>query len=646
MSEAFIEDKDDKKFLAIMEAIKNALPDLSRDMQSALRIFLPEVRNIRDAQYLVERMKDPIKWMYPKVSVDTFLDSKKYFWWFWINVFPKVRQICKEIIEGDFREAIEIAGIWSWKSFSSAVIACYTVHHLLCLRNAHWNYWLSRDKNISVLNMGISATQAKWIVFTSLRTFISESPFFQQFNPKVLSMTIEFPDQKIVMNSGNSKANTALGSNLFCAILDEADFYQDTEGRAVAKDIYDALSSRIASRFKNNGLLLMISSPKYVWWFISKRLEESRKTDENWKLLFPHVYGIQLPTWKVQFLWDRNVDKDGNPIEYFYFNPRLSEIIEDDKLEEQLELRKVNYIDDPEFDDTYDLWEIPMYLKPKFMQNPEQSKRDYWATPSLALEWFFPNASFIKECYNLERENPLKTPGKYEFIERPLRVPYYIHIDIGFNRNGKGDHTGFAMWHFGWWINDEATGETRMKFVIDLVERIAVSEGNDEINVSDIRNRIYDLKAMWFNVALVTLDWYQSKDTMQILKKKWIKADYLSVDRTIDPYNILKAAFREKRIDLPYYKPLEDELLTLELIRGIKVDHPINWSKDVADAVAGVVANINEYTHSGDLWVRNSMSNMTEKEKYDLAMAKKAKEYAMLQKMVDRQDEIMNARGL
>ena len=78
MSEAFVRDDEDKKFLAIMEAIGDALPELSKDMQSALRIFLPEVKNIRDAQYLIDWMKDPIKWRYPKVSVDTFLDSKKY----------------------------------------------------------------------------------------------------------------------------------------------------------------------------------------------------------------------------------------------------------------------------------------------------------------------------------------------------------------------------------------------------------------------------------------------------------------------------------------------------------------------------------------------------------------------------------------
>ncbi len=921
MSDAFIEDKDDKKFLAIMEAIKNALPNLSRDMHSALRVFLPEVRNIRDAQYLIDWMREPMKWRYPKVSVDTFLDSKKYLW-IWNTVYPKIREAAKAIIEGWFKEWVVMCGIWAGKSFLASILACYAAQHLLCLRTPHENYRLTADKNIAIINMWINATQAKEVVFTGIRWFIWESPFFKQFNPKLLSWTILFESQKILLASGNSKATTPLWYNVFYAILDEAAFYTDTAERDVAQEIYITLQRRIVSRFWDDWLLMMISSPRYTEDFIMKKYEESGELDENWDRKSKHIYSLRLPTRKVKFDWNRDSE------EYFYFNPRLSEIIKEENISEQLSIRTVNYIETSEFDDTFDLWEIPNKYKISFQQNPDQAKRDFWATPSLALAWFFPSAWIIRDCYDLERENPLKAPGKYEFKVRPLRMPYYVHIDIGFNRDGKGDHTGFAMGHFWGRLKDEATGETRMKFVIDLVEQIGVQDWKGEVELSEVRNRIYDLRAMWFNIALVTLDWYMSKDVMQILRKKSIKADYLSVDRTIDPYNILKAAFYEKRIDLPYYEPLEKELMKLELVRWIKVDHnqgwcftwdtrialadwtcptmeelvwvdefyvysideqgmsikkawncrvtketnhlveilldnftvirctpehlfmtldkewiqaqelnidvqimplyrtvnlkwwwaeyeevwcpirkkrlythklsvwlpwddmvahhidsnkrnndprnliimsrkehhshhgkerwnlirekmrawydklehtakhsehmkelwaswvmwptnqkcciewcerirdakwmcdmhyqrakrawirekyniyhnhralsvkhiyldnPIkvyditvpetenfalaNWvivhnSKDVADAVAWVVANINEHTHSGDMWVRNSMSNMTEKEKYDLEMAKKAKYYTQMQKAVDRQDEIMNARGL
>jgi hypothetical protein len=60
---------------------------------------------------------------------------------------------------------------------------------------------------------------------------------------------------------------------------------------------------------------------------------------------------------------------------------------------------------------------------------------------------------------------------------------------------------------------------------------------------------------------------------MQMLKKNSINADYLSVDRTVDPYNNLKMAIYEKRLDIYYNEVLQRELLQLELIRGTKVDH-------------------------------------------------------------------------
>ena len=133
---------------------------------------------------------------------------------------------------------------------------------------------------------------------------------------------------------------------------------------------------------------------------------------------------MRLPTWKVKF--DGNRDSKT----YFYFNPRISELIKDEDVAEQLTLRKVNYIETPEFDDTYDLWEIPMDYKASFQQNPDKAKRDFGATPSLTLSGFFPTAATIRDCYNTERINPLTGPGKYEFADRPLRTPYYIHVDI------------------------------------------------------------------------------------------------------------------------------------------------------------------------------------------------------------------------
>ena len=62
---------------------------------------------------------------------------------------------------------------------------------------------------------------------------------------------------------------------------------------------------------------------------------------------------------------------------------------------------------------------------------------------------------------------------------------------------------------------------------------------------------------------------------MQILNKKGYKTEYLSVDRTVDAYNALKEAIYEKRISMYPHTVLKSELVRLELIKGVKVDHPV-----------------------------------------------------------------------
>jgi hypothetical protein len=51
-----------------------------------------------------------------------------------------------------------------------------------------------------------------------------------------------------------------------------------------------------------------------------------------------------------------------------------------------------------------------------------------------------------------------------------------------------------------------------------------------------------------------------SKEIITILRKKNIKSEYVSVDKTIDPYNLLKAAIYENRIDVYYHDVLNAEL--------------------------------------------------------------------------------------
>jgi len=517
--------------------------------------------------------KNP-KWKTPKFGIRTFIDDP-----YFLNVeketYPTVKDICEGIIKGKFVEAVEVAGIGSGKSYSAEILACYCAYHLLCLTDAHQYYGLARDKYITIINMGINSTQALEVVFAGIKSFVAESPYFQSLNPEIKVSSIKFPDQKIMLMSGNSKSTTPLGYNIFAAVLDEAAFYLDNENRSVAEEIYNALQRRIVSRFGTDGLLAMISSPRYTDDFIMRKLDESKQFPDQ-------VFSVQLPTWKVKN------NKQVDLTKTFYFNPNTGEV-RDDKPEYTTSINKVT---DPNFEARkHDWWEIPIEFKKSFQMNPEKAKRDFGAVPSLTIEGFFPRPEIVAEAFDSERTNPVLRAGEYKFDLDPLRIPYYIHIDLALNRKGKGDFAAISMAHFNGWKLNEKTEEKLPSVYVDLVERIGADK-TGEIDFARVRQRIYDLKAMGFNIRLITFDQYQSRDSIQLLKKKGYKTDLLSVDRTIDPYNVLKELIYDSRVSIHPHQVAQEELCRLELVKGNKIDHPPNGSKDCADAICGAVYNV------------------------------------------------------
>ena len=92
------------------------------------------------------------------------------------------------------------------------------------------------------------------------------------------------------------------------------------------------------------------------------------------------------------------------------------------------------------------------------------------------------------------------------------------------------------------------------------------------------------------NLRFVTFDGYQSADSRQTLQNQRFTTGIVSMDRTTEPYQYLRDAIYDGRVSLPNHDKLREELLRLEFdARRQKVDHPVHGSKDLADAVAGVV---------------------------------------------------------
>lgn len=551
--------------------------------------YTNRIKNATDELYFKEWLKERIrtgdgiqrriKWKFPRVSFETFVYSPEYLG-LGNRIYPEVVQMGNDIINGNFTEAVIVAGIGSGKSTLSEILECYCTHILLCMDNPYSYYDLIRDKPITLINMGISATQAEHVIFSGVKEFITNSPWFQRFTPKILAGSIRFQRNNLLLMSGNSKATTPLGYNIFYASLDEASFYLDNENNQNAEAIYTSMQRRITSRFRRDGLLMIISSPKYEGDFIMTKLRNSKGMEDI-------VYCRQIPTWKAKPL------EVGKETDLFYFDSKSNLV---------LEAKPTNYgsidkVTDKGFNEHANIWEIPKDFEKSFRQDPDKAKRDYGALPSSTLQAFLPHRDIVANIFTAE-PSPVQSDGSYKFPTLPLRVDYYIHIDLAMNRHGKGDHAGFAMAHFDGWEVNPVTKESKKKVVVDLAEQIGAGPLG-EIDLADIRNKIYALKAMGFHIKLVTLDRFASEDFIQILKKRNVTAEYLSVDRTVDPYQTLKEKIYEGSIKCHKMDVLFGELVQLELIKGVKVDHPPKGSKDVSDAVCGAVYNVVRHVSGG-----------------------------------------------
>lgn len=470
----------------------------------------------------------------------------------WQVVKDEGEKIYNLLREGKINEAILLWGIGSGKSYLSSGLALIFVQWLLCLQDAHGYFGLTNDKPIAVVNMGTNGTQAKNVIFAGLRKLIEESPFFQQFNPEILNTEIRFKEKGITLYCGNSQETMPIGMNVIFCILDEAAWYLDNDEKSIAENIYNTAKNRITSRFGNKGFMMIISSVRYTEDFISRQFEKSKNLD--------FVYTSRFKTWEVK---DRN-KMSGETFDFVVETDKDGKVVEE--------------------------WKgIPIDFQRSFESNPEKAMRDFGAKPSLVLEAFDKDATIVDRLANKERDIPTDKDNQLkEWFKCEDTEPRFIHIDLA----QKKDACGFAMGKPDGFENID--GEERPRVFMDLVLQIKALP-NEEIIFSEVRQLIYTLQDLGFNIAKVTYDGWQSVDSIQILQKRGIESETLSVDRDTKAYDTLKEMLHTKRFDCYEFEPFSKEYKRLELVKGKKVDHPQGGSKDVADAVAGVCYNIAVY---------------------------------------------------
>ncbi len=142
--------------------------------------------------------------------------------------------------------------------------------------------------------------------------------------------------------------------------------------------------------------------------------------------------------------------------------------------------------------------------------------------------------------------------------------------------------------------------ETLPVIQIDFSLEVRPPKGG-EIIFSKIRELLYKIRELGMNLKWITFDGYQSADSLQILRQKGFTTGQCSMDKTPVAYEMTKTALYDGRVRLPTHPKLLRELQTLEKdARTGKIDHDSRGSKDISDALAGVVYGL---TMRREVWI-------------------------------------------
>ncbi len=552
------------------------------------------------------------------VSIEAFLDDPEFMGGTDLTMWPEVRAAIIDINKdwwrgvdrGAHHEAVLMGCTSSGKTTISLVTTLYHSHILGCLKQPQTVYGLPKATSIVFPIMAAKPHVTKKVVYQPLRKMIEDIPWFQKHLPldKLIESEIYFSDKNIRIAVGGADADSILGEAVIGGIIDEVNFMnvvlkskkaEVTSGRAGVYDqattIYEAMSRRKKGRFISKGpmigVVMVSSSTRYKGDFTDKRKAHVEKTGEK---------GVYIYNKKQYEVWPKD--------RYSGVTFRLlvgNEVLTDTRVLEDGEKTPEGAL----------ILDVPIEYKDDFLKNPHDSLRDIVGMSTSSVSPFFRRRFKILECIQagadeglqsfLVKDNvilgvdgmPQVKPGHY--CMNPSR-PRYVHIDLSLT----GDRCGVAMLRFDGMHKCE-----RENGMIEMLPECSVElacsiepDTQHEIQIAEVRLWVKMLRDRYgYPIKVVTYDGFMSTESRQQWKKEGMKTGHVSVDKTSVPYKQFRDGISDGRVKMFDNDVLTSELFDLEYdaVKD-KVDHPVNGSKDVADAVCGAYSTLIERRSS---WV-------------------------------------------
>lgn len=588
--------------------------DSTENIIDAVKKFLPSIRTV-DADWAVAYERAIANFelgvevqelprllqlaRYP-VSVDTFLFDPFYLGKKEDEIYPEVKKELTLInnpnglrVVNIYNEAVFTGGIGSAKSTTALYTMAYQLYVLSCFRNPHEAFSMDSSSEILFIFQSKDMGLAQSVDYERFYQMIKKSTYFNSVFPydTRIKKRLVFTNRIEVKAVG--LADGALGQNVFGALIDEINFMAMVSNSKRTKDsgvydeaalVYAGLSRRRKTRFQEGGttpgILCLVSSKKYPDEFTDRKIEEA-KTDKS-------IYVYDKCVWDIKPKGTYNSGffkvYCGNGYQRARIITELSPIM----------LGEEEYIK-----------EVPEDYRKEFDDDLMGALRDIAGVSVLAKFPYFSNAEKVVKCFS--RTSSVITQ-EYTDLSDQLEVNLsgvdftqkrWVHIDLGVTSDAAGICCGYVP-------NFKQTSDGFFMPVIkiDFILRVTPPK-NGEIKFYRIREILSKLRDAGLPITWISFDSYQSVDSIQILRQKGFVTGVVSMDKAINPYAVTKTAINEGLIDAPKHSHCVREMLSLEYIatKG-KVDHPPHSSKDLADAVAGVVYGL---TTRRDIWAQHGV---------------------------------------
>lgn len=550
------------------------------------------------------------------VDIEAFLDGKDFFGSTDINIWPEVR---KTIIELNrywwtgtdrthggkaFDGATLCGATGTAKTTISMVSTIFHLYLLSCLKKPQAVYGLPENTSIVFAIMAAKPNVMKKVVYVPMRKYIEQMPYFQQYMlpSKLIESEMYFEEKNIRIVPAGGDEDAILGEAIIGGIVDEINFMnmvlrskkaEVTSGRAglydQAEQVHSTMVRRKRGRFTRPGpmigMVFASSSTRYKGDFTDKR-----------KAL---VAAGQL---KSEFVYDRR-QFDVVPQERFS-GRRFRLLIGNDTQHDTRVLRD----DEPAPTGSW-VVEVPIEYLEDFKTKPYDALRDVMGISHNALSPFIKTRYKIQECvekgvaYGVESfllrdhvilgEHGMPQVKAGHYCQNPSR-PRYVHIDLSRN----GDRCGIAMVRFEGMemvARNNGMAELLPIGVVEMACTIA-PDANNEIDVAEVRSFVKHLKdRCGYPIRAVTYDNVDSRESIQQWRKSGMRAGQLSVDRGSAHYKQFRDAMYDLRVLMHENDLLVQEILDLEYDADKdKVDHPVQSTKDCADAVCGAFCSMLE----------------------------------------------------